>query len=111
MSVFTLMKTALHVRVSTSEQSTENQLPDLEALASRRGFDIITTFSENVSAVKARPEFEKMISAAHRGKFEVLLVWSLDRLHASLRERISRKRSESASRTPMHLFATDGTHR
>jgi len=78
------MKTAIYLRVSTTDQSTENQLPDLEALASRRGFDIVRTFSENVSAVKARPEFEKMISAAHRGKFEVLLVWSLDRLHRSM---------------------------
>lgn len=41
-------------------------------------------FSENVSAVKTRPEFDAMIAAAHRGKFEVLVVWSLDRLHRSM---------------------------
>ena len=66
------------------EQSTDNQLPDLEALASRRGFDIVRVFSENVSAMKARPEFDAMIAAAHRGKFDVLLVWSFDRLHRSM---------------------------
>jgi putative DNA-invertase from lambdoid prophage Rac len=44
----------------------------------------VRVFSENVSAVKARPEFDAMIAAAHRGKFEVLLVWSLDRLHRSM---------------------------
>lgn len=78
------MKAAIYARVSTAEQSTDNQLPDLEALASRRGFDIVRVFSENVSAVKARPEFDVMIAAAHRGKFDVLLVWSLDRLHRSM---------------------------
>lgn len=84
------MKTALYLRVSTADQSTENQLPDLEALASRRGFDIVRIFSENVSAVKARPEFEKMISGAHRGKFEVLVEQRPDRAprrHKSLRLR------------------------
>lgn len=75
---------AIYARVSTAEQSTDNQLPDLEALASRRGFDIVRVFSENVSAVKTRPEFDAMIAAAHRGKFEALLVWSLDRLHRSM---------------------------
>ncbi len=78
------MKAAIYARVSTAEQSTDNQLPDLEALAFRRGFDIVRVFSENVSAVKTRPEFDAMIAEAHRGKFEVLLVWSLDRLHRSM---------------------------
>lgn len=78
------MKTAIYVRVSTADQSTANQLPDLEALAARRGFEVVTRFSENVSAAKTRPEFDKMIAAAHRGRFDVLLVWSLDRLHRSM---------------------------
>lgn len=62
------MKTALYVRVSPIEQSAENQLPELEALASRRGFDIVQTFSENVSAVKTRPEFEKRIARRSPGQ-------------------------------------------
>ena len=78
------MKTVIYLRVSTIDQTTDNQLPDLEALAKRRGFDIVQTFSENVSAVKTRPEFDAMIAGAHRGKFDVLLVWSLDRLHRSM---------------------------
>ena len=32
-NVFPFMKTAIYVRVSTNDQTTENQLPDLEALA------------------------------------------------------------------------------
>ncbi|MBX3221504.1 MAG: recombinase family protein [Labilithrix sp.] len=33
-----LHEDAINVRVSTNDQTTENQLPDLEAQASRRGF-------------------------------------------------------------------------
>ena len=42
-------KAALYLRVSTTEQSYENQVPDLERLAHARGFTIVKTFSEKVS--------------------------------------------------------------
>jgi putative DNA-invertase from lambdoid prophage Rac len=45
---------------------------------------MVHTFSESISAVKARSEFDKMIASAHRWQFDVLLVWSLDRLHRSM---------------------------
>jgi DNA invertase Pin-like site-specific DNA recombinase len=78
------VKCAQYLRVSTTEQSYENQLPDLEALAKARGFEIVSTYAEKVSAVKQRPAFERMLADAHRGKFQVVLVWSLDRLHRSM---------------------------
>ncbi len=74
----------IYLRVSTDDQSVENQLPDLERLAEARGYVIKHTYSENVSAVKQRPEYERMMNAAHAGKVRVLLVWSLDRLHRSM---------------------------
>jgi hypothetical protein len=46
----------------------------LKAFRFGRGFEIVQTFFENVSAVKARPEFDKMIASVHRGKFDVHLV-------------------------------------
>lgn len=78
------MKCALYLRVSTTEQSYENQLPDLERLAHARGFNIVATYAEKISAVKTRPAFERMMADAHRGKFQVVLLWSLDRLHRSM---------------------------
>jgi putative DNA-invertase from lambdoid prophage Rac len=44
----------------------------------------VAVFEEKASAVKHRPEFEKMRLAAHEGRFDVLLVWSLDRLGRSM---------------------------
>jgi putative DNA-invertase from lambdoid prophage Rac len=70
--------------VSTDQQTTDNQRPELAALAKQRGFSIEAVYDDTASAVKARPEFERMLLDAHRGQFDVLLVWSLDRLGRSL---------------------------
>ena len=76
------MKAALYLRVSTSEQDTANQLPALEDYAKRRGFEIVQTYSENETAWKNghQAELARLIEDARRGKFQVVLVWALDRL-------------------------------
>jgi DNA invertase Pin-like site-specific DNA recombinase len=73
-----------YVRVSTDEQTVENQLPDLQRLADARGLKLTKTYAENLSAVKHRPEFESMLKAAHAGKIGTIVVWALDRLHRSM---------------------------
>lgn len=75
---------ALYIRVSTAEQSLENQRPDLLRIARSRGLDVAEVFEEKISATKKRPEFERMMLRAHRGEFENLIIWSLDRLGRSL---------------------------
>jgi putative DNA-invertase from lambdoid prophage Rac len=75
---------AAYVRVSTDEQTVENQLPDLRRLADARGLKLVKTYAENISAVKHRPEFEAMMKAAHAGKLGTIVVWALDRLHRSM---------------------------
>jgi DNA invertase Pin-like site-specific DNA recombinase len=44
------MIAALYLRVSTTEQNADNQLPALEAYVERRGWLIIETYRENESA-------------------------------------------------------------
>lgn len=77
-------RAAIYVRVSTAEQSVENQLPELERLAEAMGISVVDVFLEHISAVKHRPELERLMADAHRGKFSAVLVWSLDRLHRSM---------------------------
>lgn len=76
------MKAAIYVRVSTSEQEAANQLPDLEGYAKRRRFEVVGVYSENETAWKAghQAELARLIEDARKGKFEVVLVWALDRL-------------------------------
>ena len=76
------MKAALYLRVSTTEQDTANQLSALEDYGKRRGFEIVQVYSENETAWKAghQAELAKLFEDARKGKFEVVLVWALDRL-------------------------------
>jgi DNA invertase Pin-like site-specific DNA recombinase len=77
-------RAALYVRVSSDQQHLGNQKPDLRRLAATRGFNVTSIFEEKMSAVKTRPEFDKMMLAAHEGKFDVVVVWALDRLGRSM---------------------------
>jgi len=76
--------TVAYVRVSTEDQTVENQLPDLRQLAEARGLRIGRVFAESMSAVKFRPEYEALLKAAHSGKVGTILIWALDRLHRSM---------------------------
>ena len=80
------MRTAIYARVSTSDQSTDMQLRDLRKLADARGFEVVTEYcDEGQSGAKnSRPALDKMLADAKRGKFQVILVWRLDRLGRSL---------------------------
>ncbi len=75
---------AVYARVSTSEQSVENQIPHLRKLAFARGLKVAKVYAENISAVKDRPEFTAMMKAAHSGRIGTILIWSLDRLHRTM---------------------------
>ena len=78
------MKAALYLRVSTTEQNVDNQLPALEAYAESRGWQIVETYRENESAWRAGHQRElARLLADIRGskrKYDVLLMWALDRL-------------------------------
>ncbi len=77
---------AIYARVSKSDgsQSTDNQKPDLEQLALVRGLEIVSVYEEAQSAAKNRPEYDRMMTDAKRGRFGVLLVWAVDWLGRSM---------------------------
>lgn len=78
-------KAVAYLRVSRGEQSLDNQLPDIKRLGRARKLKLVATFEESVSATaRSRPQFDEMMAGAHRGDFDVLLVWSLDRLGRSM---------------------------
>ncbi len=78
------MKVALYLRVSTTEQNVDNQLPALEAYADSRGWQIVEVYQENESAWKYghQKELARLLAEIRRGtrKYDVLLIWALDRL-------------------------------
>ena len=86
------LRAALYLRVSTSNQTTENQRIDLERVAALRGWNIVETFrDEGISGSKGRndrPAFDQMLKDAVRGKFDLIAVWSIDPLGRSLQHLI-----------------------
>ena len=64
------MKVAIYARVSTNEQTTENQVRELTEWASRAGHKIVAIYDDNgVSGAKGREyrkEFDKLLRGAVR---------------------------------------------
>jgi putative DNA-invertase from lambdoid prophage Rac len=52
-------------------------------IATRR-LELVAEYEEKASAAKVRPVFDRMMRDAHRGAFDVLVVWSLDRFGRSM---------------------------
>ena len=81
-----MKRAALYLRVSTIDQNLETQLLDLRQLAAQRNLDIVARYEDRISGVKTRrPGLDALMADARRGRFDVLLVWSSDRLARSVR--------------------------
>jgi putative DNA-invertase from lambdoid prophage Rac len=75
-------RACLYYRVSKGDgsQTTANQYPEVQQIARDRGLDVVAVYEDHESAVRRRPQFEKLMLDARRGAFKVVVVWSLDRL-------------------------------
>jgi hypothetical protein len=83
------MKAAIYARVSTTDQTCENQLRELRAYCKARGLTATEFVDAGVSGAKeSRPALDAMLREARRRKFDLLIVWKLDRLGRSLRHLI-----------------------
>jgi DNA invertase Pin-like site-specific DNA recombinase len=76
------MKVALYSRVSTDQQTCENQLLQLRTFAASQSWTIVQEYIDSgiSGGTSERPAFQRMFSDASKRKFDVLLFWSLDRL-------------------------------
>ena len=85
-------RVAIYTRVSTPNQTTDNQRISLEQVAALRGWTIVEIYSDHgFSGSKGRadrPDLDRMLKDAVRGKFDLIAVWSLDRLGRSLQHLI-----------------------
>lgn len=79
------MKAAIYARVSTEEQKNDMQLTELRDYAKRMGWDVVE-YTEKASSVKQRPAFERLMADARMRRFDVVLVWKLDRLARSMKQ-------------------------
>lgn len=83
------MRAAIYARVSTLDQEPENQLIGLRKYVEAREWRAVEYVDKGVSGAKdSRPALDRLVKDAKRRKFDVLVVWRLDRLGRSLRHLI-----------------------
>ena len=81
------MRAALYARVSTADQTCENQLLELRRYCEARGWTIVKEYvDEGVSGSKdRRPALDQLTADVRRHKVQVVCCWRLDRLGRNLR--------------------------
>ena len=84
------MNTALYCRVSTADQTTDNQRLELEQVADRAGWTITQTFTDVISGARAkRPGLDALMLAVTRKDVDMVMVWDVSRLGRSLSHLVS----------------------
>lgn len=80
-----MKRVSLYLRVSTTQQTTENQRIELEKYCDRQGWQITKTYQDDGVSGKTtdRLALRQMLDDAAKGKFDVLAVWKIDRLARS----------------------------
>ena len=83
-----IKRVAIYLRVSTDQQTTDNQKLELEAVADRLGWNIVATLADHaISGAKGReqrPAFNQLMTMVTRKEIDMVACWSVDRLGRSL---------------------------
>jgi DNA invertase Pin-like site-specific DNA recombinase len=81
-------RAAIYTRVSTSQQTVENQLLELRVVAEKMGWHVVSELKdEGISGVKGRdqrPAFDQLTRLVIQRKVDVVLAWDISRLGRSL---------------------------
>jgi len=84
-------KVAIYTRVSTSDknQTTENQLRELNSYCDRMGYEVVKVYEDEVSGAKSRekrPAYSKLCTDAFLKKFDIVIGWDVSRFGRSMKE-------------------------
>ena len=98
---------AIYARVSTDNQTVENQLLELRAVAERQGWEVVAVLTdEGISGAKGRdrrPGFDALLKGIARRDFEQIMAWSVDRLGRSLPDLVSFLNDAHAKSVDLYL--------
>ncbi|WP_368933753.1 recombinase family protein [Brevundimonas naejangsanensis] len=98
---------AIYARVSTDNQTVENQLIELHAVAQRQGWDVVAALTdEGISGAKGRdrrPGYDALLKGIARREFDQIMAWSVDRLGRSLPDLVSFLNDAHAKSVDLYL--------
>jgi DNA invertase Pin-like site-specific DNA recombinase len=88
-----MKRAAIYLRVSTGEQSVDNQRRELIEAAQRHGWHVVAEYSDTgISGAKGRekrPGFDRLCKAIVRREIDLVAAWSVDRLGRSLQHLVA----------------------
>ena len=100
-------KAVIYSRVSTNEQTVENQLKVLREVAEKRGLEVVREISdEGISGAKGRderPGFDELIKGSVKNEWDIILVWDVSRLGRSLKHLVSFLEDIQSARCDMYI--------
>ncbi len=102
------IKAALYARVSTDDKGQDNlnQLVKLREFAANRRFESAVEFVDTASAANDnRPGLDKMLKAAKKHEFDIIVIVRLDRMMRSVQNTI--KIIKDLDRWKVELFVLD----
>ena len=86
-------KAVIYSRVSTNDQTVDNQLKILREVAEKKGLEVVQEISdEGISGAKGRDErdgFNELIKGSIQKEWDIILVWDVSRLGRSLQHLVS----------------------
>lgn len=95
-----ILRAALYARVSITDQTTDNQILESRRYAEARSWTT-TEYLDTICGTKERrPALDRLMADAKRRRFEVLVVWRLDRLGRNLKHLIVSSTSSPHSGSP-----------
>jgi DNA invertase Pin-like site-specific DNA recombinase len=87
------VRAVIYARVSTSSQSTENQLLELKQAAARMGWTVVKELTDDgISGSmgrEQRPAFDQLFRMVQRKEADVVMAWSIDRLGRSIQHMVA----------------------
>jgi len=85
-----MKQVAVYARVSTGEQTPDNQLQELRDVAARMGWQVAEEYVDHgISGAKGRdrrPAYDRLCAAIVRREIDLVMAWSVDRLGRSLQQ-------------------------
>jgi DNA invertase Pin-like site-specific DNA recombinase len=88
-----MKRVGIYLRVSTNGQTTANQRRELESVAARSGWQVVSIYEDaGISGAKGRdkrPGFDRLLKDATARKINMIAAWSVDRLGRSLQDLVA----------------------
>jgi len=86
-------RVAIYARVSTGEQTPDNQLQELRSVAERMGWRVVSEYIDHgISGAKdrdGRPAYDRLYNAIVGREIDLVMAWSVDRLGRSLQQLVA----------------------